>query len=77
MRIFVPVDGSATANRAAAHAVSLADGRVSAEITLLNMQNQRTLGTSDIPAVVSVGAETAVAVYHSEKALRQAIRALP
>ena len=74
MRILVPVDGSASAKRAAAHAVSLADGRADAEITLLNVQNQRTLDTSDISAVVSVGADMALAVDHSEKALRHAIR---
>jgi nucleotide-binding universal stress UspA family protein len=73
MRILVPVDGSASATRAAAYAVSLADGRADAEITLLNVQNQRTLDTSDISAVVS-GADVALAVDHSEKALRHAIR---
>lgn len=74
MRILVPVDGSASANRAAGHAVSLANGRPDAEIILLNVQNQRTLDTSDISAVVSVGADMALAVDHSEKALRNAIR---
>lgn len=73
MRILVPVDGSASANRAAAHAVSLADGRPEAEITLLNVQNQRTLDTSDISSVVSVGADMERAVDQSEKALRHAI----
>ena len=74
MRILVPVDGSASANRAAAHAVSLADGRADAEITLLNVQNQRTLDTSDISSVMSVGPDRKLAVDQSEKALRQAIR---
>ena len=74
MRILVPVDGSASANRAAAHAVSLADGRADAEITLLNVQNQRTLDTSDISSVVSVGSDMKLAVDQSEKALRHAIR---
>jgi nucleotide-binding universal stress UspA family protein len=73
MRILVPVDGSASANRAA-HAVSLADGRADAEITLLNVQNQRTLDTSDISSVVSVGSDMRLAVDQSEKALRQALR---
>jgi nucleotide-binding universal stress UspA family protein len=62
MRILVPVDGSASANRAAAHAVSLADGRADAEITLLNVQNQRTLDTSDISSVMSVGDRNSLSI---------------
>jgi nucleotide-binding universal stress UspA family protein len=73
MRILVPVDGSAVANRAVAHAVSLAEGLVDAEITLLYVQNQQTLDTSEISGITSVGANTERAVDHSEKALRQAI----
>ena len=42
MRILVPVVGSDSANRAAAHAVALVKGRADAEIILLNVQNQRT-----------------------------------
>ena len=38
MRILVPVDGSDSANRAAAHAVALVRGRADAEIILLNVQ---------------------------------------
>jgi nucleotide-binding universal stress UspA family protein len=74
MRILVPVDGSGSANRATVYAVSLVDGRPDAEITLLNVQNQGTLDTSDISSVVSVGADTALAADRSEKALRHAIR---
>ena len=47
MRILVPVDGSDSANRAAAHAVALVRGRADAEIILLNVQNQRTLDELD------------------------------
>jgi nucleotide-binding universal stress UspA family protein len=74
MRILVSVDGSASANRAAAYALLLADGRADAEITLVNVQNQRTLDTSDISSVMSVGADTDLAVDQSEKALRKAIQ---
>ena len=56
MRLLVPIDGSPSANRAAAHAVSLANGRADAEIILLNVQNQQTHDTPDISSVVSVGA---------------------
>jgi nucleotide-binding universal stress UspA family protein len=73
MRILVPVDGSESANRAVAHAVSLAEGRTHAEITLLNVQNQQTLDTSDISTITSVGADTERAAVQSEKAIRQAI----
>jgi nucleotide-binding universal stress UspA family protein len=56
MRILVPVDGSDSANRAAAHAVALVRGRADAEIILLNVQNRRPLDISDISGVTSVGA---------------------
>ena len=74
MRILVPVDGSASANRAAAHALSLADGHADAKITLVNVRNQRTLDTSDISSVVSVGADRKLAVEQSKKALDEALR---
>jgi nucleotide-binding universal stress UspA family protein len=74
MRIVVPVDGSASANRATAHALALAKGRDGAEITLVNIQNQRTLDTSDISSVTSVAADTERAADQSKKALRHAIR---
>ena len=73
MRVLVPVDGSESANRAVAHAVLLAEGRVSGEITLLYVQNQQTLDTSEISGITSVGADTERAVDQSEKVLRQAI----
>ena len=72
MRILVPVDGSGSANRAMTYAVSLVDGPPDGEITLLNVQNQGTLYTSNISSVVSVGADTALAADRS--ALRHAIR---
>jgi nucleotide-binding universal stress UspA family protein len=73
MRVLVPVDGSASANRAVAHAVLLAKGRIDATITLLNVQNQETLDTSEISTITSVGADAERAVEQSEKALREAI----
>lgn len=74
MRIVVPVDGSASANRATAHALLLAEGRADAEIILVNVQNQRTLDTSDISSVTSVGADAKRAADQSKKALRHAIQ---
>ena len=73
MRILVPVDGSASAGRAAAYAIALAEGRPDAEIILLNVQNQQTLDISDISRVTSVGANAEYAADQSKKALRQAI----
>lgn len=73
MRILVSVDGSESANRAAAHAAALAEGRPDAEIILLNVQNQQTLDISDISRVTSVGANAKHAADQSKKALRQAI----
>jgi nucleotide-binding universal stress UspA family protein len=73
MRILVPVDGSASANRAVAHAVALAEGRAQAEITLLYVQNPQTLDTSEVSGITSVGADTERAVESSEKALSQAM----
>jgi nucleotide-binding universal stress UspA family protein len=73
MRILVPVDGSAGASRAAAHAVALAKGRADAEIILLNVQNQQTLDTSDISRITSVGANTQRAADQAKKAFGEAI----
>src|SRR6516164_2452378 len=73
MRVLVPVDGSESANRAVAHAVLLAEGRVSGEITLLYVQNQQTLDTSELSGITSVGADTERAVDQSEKGLRKAL----
>jgi nucleotide-binding universal stress UspA family protein len=74
MRILVPVDGSGSADRAAAHALLLADGRADVEITLVNVQNESMLDTSDISSIMSVGADTELAVNQSKKALRRAIQ---
>lgn len=74
MRILVPVDGSASAHRAAAHALLLVDGRADADIILLNVQNQGTLDTSEISRITTVGADTERAVNQSKKALCQVVR---
>ena len=74
MHILVPVDGSASANRAVAHALLLAHGLSDTRITLLNVQNQQTLDTSDVSSITSVGANTERAVDQSKKALHQAIQ---
>ena len=73
MRILVPVDGSASANRAAACAIAFVEGRPNAEITLLNVQNQQTLDVSDISRVTSVATNAEHAAAQSKEALREAI----
>ena len=65
MRILVPVDGSDSANRAAAHAVALVKGRADAEIILLNVQRRR---SSDISGAISVGVNADRALDPSETA---------
>src|SRR5215469_7068842 len=70
MRILVPVDGSDSANRAAAHAVALVKGRADAEIILLNVQRRR---PSDISGVISVGVNAERALDRSETAFNEAI----
>jgi nucleotide-binding universal stress UspA family protein len=73
MRVLVPVDGSASATRAAACAIALVEGRPSAEITLLNVQNQQTLDVSDISRVTSVATNAEYAAVQSKKTMREAI----
>ena len=73
MRILVPVDGSASANRAAAHAVALVKGRTDAEIILLNVQNQQALDISDVSRVTSVSANAKRIIDQSKKAFGEAI----
>ncbi len=73
MRILVPVDGSAVAERAVAYAVALVQGRTGAEIVLLNVQNQQTLDSSDISGVTSVGADTKRAGDRAKQALGRAV----
>ena len=74
MRILVPVDGSARANRAVEYALSLAHGRGDDEITLVNVQSQETLDVSEISGVMTVGADRKLAADQSKKALGKAIR---
>jgi nucleotide-binding universal stress UspA family protein len=73
LRIVVPVDGSAPANRAVAHALSLVAGRPDGEIILVNVQNAQTLDISDISAVMTVEPDRRVAVRQSRSALRRAV----
>ena len=74
MRILVPVDGSAPANRAAVFAAALARGRDDASIILLNVQSLETLDVSDISAVMSVKSDRQLAARRSKTALRKAVR---
>ncbi|MGC2199559.1 MAG: universal stress protein [Stellaceae bacterium] len=72
-RIVVPVDGSAAANRAVAHAISLVADRTEAEIVLLNAQNLQTLDISDISGVMTIEVDRRLAARQSRIALRKAI----
>jgi len=73
VRIVVPVDGSAPANRAVRHALSLAGDARDAEIILVNVQNQKTLEVSEVSAVISADADRRAAANQSKKALRRGI----
>lgn len=73
MRLLIPVDGSAPANRAVAHAIRMAHDRPNAEIILVNVQDRETLDVSDISAVMTVEADGATAERQSKKALRRAV----
>jgi nucleotide-binding universal stress UspA family protein len=73
MKILVPVDGSAPANRAVTHAIRMAHGRPNAEIILVNVQDHETLDVSDISAVMTVEADRETAERQSKKALRRAV----
>jgi nucleotide-binding universal stress UspA family protein len=74
MRILVPVDGSAPANRAVAYATTLAGGRDGALIILVNVQGPETIEVSDVSAVMSRKADRQLAAQRSKKALRKGIR---
>jgi nucleotide-binding universal stress UspA family protein len=74
MRILVPVDGSAAANHAVAHALSLITGRNDGEIILVNVQSPEMLDVSDISAVMSADADRETAAHQSKKALQRAVR---
>lgn len=73
IRIVVPVDGSASANRAVAHALLLISGRPDAEIILANVQNPDTLDISDISAVMTVEADGRLAARQARTALRRGV----
>jgi len=73
LRIAVAVDGSAPANRAVGHALSLVAGRPGSEIVLVNAQNLQTLDVSDISAVMTVEVDRRLAARQSRTALRRAI----
>ncbi len=73
MKIIVPVDGSAPANRAVLHALSLAGSFPGAKIILVNVQSQQTLEVSDVSAVISADADREAAARQSKEALRRAV----
>ncbi len=74
MRILVPVDGSAPANRAVAYATTLVAGRDDALVILVNVQGPETLEVSDVSAVMSRKADRQLAARRSKTALRKADR---
>ena len=73
MKLLVPCDGSSSAQRAVAYALSLVQGRPDSSIVLLNVQNRATLDLSDIDATRMT--ERDIAARQSRKALRGAVRA--
>jgi nucleotide-binding universal stress UspA family protein len=73
MRILVPVDGSAAANRAVAHAAQLARDKDDALIILVNVQSPETLDVSEVSAVLSRVSDRKAAAARSRKAMRRAI----
>jgi nucleotide-binding universal stress UspA family protein len=73
LRIVVPVDGSAPATRAVAHALSVVAGQPGAEIFLVNVQNLQTLDISDISALMTVEVDRRLAARQSRISLRKAI----
>jgi nucleotide-binding universal stress UspA family protein len=73
MRILVPVDGSAPANRAVGYAAALARDKADASLVLINVQSSETLDVSDFTAVISVNADRKAAAARSRKALRRAV----
>jgi nucleotide-binding universal stress UspA family protein len=73
LRIVVAVDGSAPANHAVGHALSLVAGRPGSEIVLVNAQDPQTLDISDISAVMTVEVDRRLAARQSRTALRRAI----
>jgi nucleotide-binding universal stress UspA family protein len=73
MRILVPIDGSAAANRALAHALVMVRGRSDALLMLVNVQSAETLDVSDISAVVSAPDDRELAARQSARALHKAL----
>jgi nucleotide-binding universal stress UspA family protein len=74
MRILVAVDGSAPANRAVAHAITLARNSDDALIILVNVQGPETLEVSDVSAVMSRNADRQLVERRSKTALRKAVQ---
>lgn len=73
MRILVPIDGAAPAQRALAHVLRIADGREDALIILVNVQSAETLDVSDVSGVVTASADRKLAIRRSTYALRDAV----
>jgi nucleotide-binding universal stress UspA family protein len=74
MRILVPTDGSAPAQRALAHAIALLRDPAADEIVLVNVQSPNTLDVSDISGVMTAVEDRQFATQQSEKALKKGAR---
>lgn len=72
MKLLVPLDGSPSARRALDHALWLALKSPEASVILLNVQNEETLGLSDI--AVRTGREREQASQRSRQVLRAPVK---
>ena len=71
MRILVPIDGSAAAQRALTHALAILGGHQDGLLILLNVQSAETLDVSDISGVMSAAHDRKLAARRSARALRE------
>jgi nucleotide-binding universal stress UspA family protein len=71
MKLLVPIDGSAAAARALAHALGLAQQTADSQLILLNVQNAQTLELSDIQPRLETAAALGAAA--SDKVLGQPV----
>lgn len=75
MKILIPIDGSAAAAHAFAHALGLAQRNADIQLILLNVQNIQTLELSDILPRLDTAAALGAAA--SEKILAQPLAHAP
>ena len=73
MRILVPIDGSAAAHRALAHALDIVNRPKDAWVILVNVQSAETLDVSDVSGVVTAADDHKLAARRSAEALGEAL----